>query len=185
MIDFHSHILPNVDDGSRNIEETIELIKEAKEAGFESIISTSHYIEGYYEVPNEQRKEVINNIKEILNEDKIEMNIFLGNENYLSDNIIKLIKENKAATINGTNYVLFETSLNTKPLNMYNMIYEMMQNDLKPILAHPERYTFIQEDPQIVCDLIEKGVLMQSNYASILRILWKKSRDNCKKIIKK
>lgn len=47
MIDFHSHILPNIDDGSRSIEETFNLIKEAESVGFEAIISTSHYIEGY------------------------------------------------------------------------------------------------------------------------------------------
>ena len=47
MIDFHTHILPNIDDGARNIDETIALIKEAKEAGFDEIILTSHYIENY------------------------------------------------------------------------------------------------------------------------------------------
>ena len=49
MIDVHSHILPNIDDGSRSIEETFNLIKEAKEAGFEGIVCTSHYMENYYE----------------------------------------------------------------------------------------------------------------------------------------
>lgn len=183
MIDFHSHILPNVDDGSKSIEESINLIKEAEQAGFNSIISTSHYIEGYYEVENEQRKEIINNIKEIIDEQKIKMNIFLGNENYISDNIVQLIKDNKAATINGSDYILFETSLNAKPLNLYNMVYEMMQNNLKPILAHPERYSYIQENPQIVFDLIEKGVLMQSNYASIAGYYGKRAQIISKKML--
>ena len=54
MIDVHSHILPNIDDGSRSIDETFNLIKEAKEAGFEGIICTSHYMENYYETDPEQ-----------------------------------------------------------------------------------------------------------------------------------
>ena len=56
MIDFHSHILPNVDDGSTSMEETLKLIQEAKNAGFTKIISTSHYIEDYYECNEETRK---------------------------------------------------------------------------------------------------------------------------------
>ena len=56
MIDFHTHILPNIDNGSRNIEETINLIKEAKEAGFEGIVLTSHYKEGYYETDTQKEK---------------------------------------------------------------------------------------------------------------------------------
>ena len=60
MIDFHSHILPNVDDGSKSVEETFTLIKEAKNAGFNAIISTSHYMEGYYEVENKERQIWIN-----------------------------------------------------------------------------------------------------------------------------
>ena len=56
MIDFHSHILPNVDDGSKSVEETFKLLEEAKDAGFEGIISTSHYMEEYYEVSVAERK---------------------------------------------------------------------------------------------------------------------------------
>ena len=56
MIDFHSHILPNIDDGSRSIEETFNLIKEAEKAGFEAVISTSHYMENYYETDVPERE---------------------------------------------------------------------------------------------------------------------------------
>ena len=56
MIDFHSHILPNIDDGSRNMEQTVEILKEAKNAGFNKIISTSHYMEEYYNIDEKQRK---------------------------------------------------------------------------------------------------------------------------------
>ena len=56
MIDFHSHILPGIDDGSRNLEQSIQIINEAKEAGFTKIISTSHYMENYYECNEKNRK---------------------------------------------------------------------------------------------------------------------------------
>lgn len=168
MIDFHSHILPNIDDGSRSIEETFNLIKEAENAGFEAVISTSHYIEGYYETDTPEREVWINAIYENLKAKDISINLYLGNEIYLSENIIKLLENAKASTINDTSYVLFELPMNNEPLNLYNIIYEMIQYKLVPVLAHPERYSFIQKDPELIYDLIQKGVLMQCNYGSII-----------------
>ena len=168
MIDFHSHILPNIDDGSRSIEETFNLIKEAKQAGFEAIISTSHYMENYYETDVPEREVWVKAIYENLKTKNIETNLYLGNEIYFSDNIINLLEQRKASTINDTSYVLFELPLNAEPMNLYDIVYEMLQYKLVPILAHPERYSYVQKDPDLIYDLIEKGVLMQANYGSII-----------------
>ena len=176
MIDFHTHILPNIADGSRSIEETFNLIKEAKNVGFEAIISTSHYIEEYYETNAPEREVWINAIYENLQAKNIDINLYLGNEIYLSENIIKLLEEGKASTINDTSYVLFEMPLNAEPMNLYDVIYEMMQYKLVPILAHPERYSFVQKEPELIYDLIEKGVLMQANFGSILGIYGEKAQ---------
>lgn len=179
----HSHILPNIDDGARSIEETFQLIKEAEKAGFEAIVSTSHYMEGYYETDLPEREVWIEAIHQKLQERNSKIQLYLGNEIYLSDNIISLLEEEKASTINDTSYVLFEMPLNVEPFNLYNMIYEMMQSRIVPILAHPERYTFVQEDPELIYDLIEKGVLMQANYASITGYYGKKAQMIVKKLL--
>ena len=176
MIDVHSHILPNIDDGSRSIDETFNLIKEAKEAGFEGIICTSHYMENYYETDRPEREVWINAIHENLKNKNIEMNLYLGNEIYMSDNIIKLLEDGKATTMNDTSYVLFELPLNVEPMNLYDMVYEMQQYKIVPILAHPERYSFVQTDPELIYDLIDKGVLMQANYGSIVGQYGKKTQ---------
>ena len=168
MIDFHTHILPNIDDGSRSIEETFNLLTEAKKAGFEGIVSTSHYIEGYYETNGPEREAWLNAITEAMQSKGIDVKLYLGNEIYLSENIMKLLEEGKASTINNTSYVLFEMPLNVEPLNLYDVVYEMLQHKIVPILAHPERYVFVQNEPELVYDLIQKGVLMQANYASVI-----------------
>lgn len=168
MIDFHTHILPNIDDGSRSIEETFNLINEAKKAGFEKIVLTPHYIENYYETDIAEREVWLNAIAQNLSVKNFEGEIYLGNEIYISENIIKLLENFKASTINNTSYVLFELPLNAEPLNLYDIIYEMQQNKLVPVLAHPERYTFMQKEPELIYDLVQKGVLMQSNYGSII-----------------
>ena len=168
MIDFHTHIIPNIDDGSRSIDETIKLIKEAEAAGFDELILTSHYIENYYETDVPERDIWVNAISDNLRSRGIETSIYLGNEIYITDNIMELLKNGKASTINNGCYVLFEMPFTEEPMNLYNVIYSMQENKLIPILAHPERYKFIQKEPEIVYELIEKGVLMQSNYGSIL-----------------
>ena len=181
MIDIHSHILPNIDDGARSIEETFNMIKEAKNVGFDVIVSTSHYMEGYYETNVPEREVWVNAIYENLQAKNIDINLFLGNEIYMSDNIIKLLEDRKASTINDTSYVLFELPLNIEPLNLYDTIYELQQYKLVPILAHPERYSFVQREPELIYDLVEKGVLMQANYGSIIGQYGKKAQMIVKK----
>lgn len=99
MIDFHTHILPNIDDGSKSIEETFNLIKEAEKAGFKKIISTSHYLEKYYEVDVIERKAWIDTLNKTIKEGNEKIKLYLGNEIYFSDNIIRLLEEGKATTI--------------------------------------------------------------------------------------
>ena len=141
MIDFHSHILPNIDDGAKNIDESINLIKEAKIAGFTDIISTSHYLENYYESNAEERYDLIKELKKY----NVDVDIHIGSEIYVSENIVDLIKENKASSINNSRYVLFELPMNNNVLYLKEVIFRLMENDFIPIIAHPERYSFVQK----------------------------------------
>ena len=168
MIDFHTHILPNIDDGARDIEETFNLIEEAKQAGFNKIVLTPHYMEGYYETDVAEREVWLDAISKNLFIKNFDGELYIGNEIYMSENLIKLLENAKASTINNTSYVLFELPLNAEPLNLYDIIYEMQQYKIVPILAHPERYSFIRKEPELLYDLAQKGVLMQCNFGSII-----------------
>ena len=183
MIDFHTHILPGVDDGAKSIEETIELLKEAQSVGVDKVILTSHYIESYYESNVKERTNIINSAKKLLNDEKINIDLIIGNEIYISENINELIINKKACSINNTRYVLFELPFDIKPINLYDVIYEMLQNKYIPVLAHPERYTFVQKNPNLVYDLIQTGVLMQSNYGSCIGQYGKKAQITVKKLL--
>ncbi len=183
MIDFHSHIIPNIDDGSRSVEETFNLLQEAQEVGFDGIVLTSHYIEGYYETNAPERDIWVKAISDNLKIKGLETNLFLGNEIYISDNMMNLLIEGKASTINNSSYVLFEMPMNTEPMNLYDVIYSLEENKLIPVLAHPERYSFVQKEPELVYDLIQKGVLMQANYGSILGQYGEKAKFTVKKFL--
>lgn len=183
MIDIHSHILPNIDDGSRSIDETFNMIKEAQSVGFEAIVSTSHYREKYYETDTPEREVWLKAIYDNLKAKNIEIELYMGNEIYLSENLVKLLEDGKASTINDTSYVLFELPLNIEPENLYDIVYEMLQNKLVPVLAHPERYNFVQQEPELVYDLVQKGVLMQANYGSVIGEYGRKAQKIVKEML--
>lgn len=149
MIDFHTHILPNIDNGSRNIEETFNLIKEAKEAGFEGIVLTSHYKEGYYETDTPEREVWVNAITENLRAKGIDIKVYLANEIYITDNMMELLEAGKASTINNTCYVLIDLPLDEEPMNLYQVIYSLQENKLIPVIAHPERYDLSKKNQNL------------------------------------
>lgn len=184
MIDFHAHILPGVDDGAKDISETFKILKETKKYGFNQIISTAHYIEQSYETTDKERKEIISLIQKKLIKDNCNLNIHIGSEVYISNNIINLLKSKKASTIANTRYVLFELPLSQRITNIDEIIYELLENKYIPILAHPERYSFVQKNPEIISDLINKGILIQSNYGSILGMYGKEAKKTIKYLLK-
>ena len=185
MIDFHSHILPNIDDGSTSIEETINLIKEASQVGFTGIISTSHYIQGYYEFNCYERKQLLDIVKKKMCSDKfLNLDLYLGSEIYFSPEIVDLIKKQKASTINNTRYILFELPMNTKPLFVKEVVFELIENGYIPIIAHPERYSYIQNEIKYAEELASVGTLFQSNYGSIIGIYGSEAKKTLKKLLK-
>lgn len=180
MIDFHSHILPGVDDGSKNIEESKKIILEARDLGFEKIISTSHYAYDCYEIPEYKRKEMIIE----LNQEEDFPEIILGSEIFASYNMLDFLKEGKASTINGTNYILIELPLRATIPNLKDLIIKLQENNYRLILAHPERYSIIQNDFNYLYELQEMGVLFQCNYASIIGYYGFSAKITVKKILK-
>ena len=184
MIDIHSHILPEIDDGSRGIDETMAMLKEAEKVGFKEIITTPHYFEGYYESNEVVREELISNIKTQMNAQRISVSLYTGNEIYITEDTMNNVKLRKASSLNHTKYVLVEFDLNVKPMNMLNLIYKILKERYIPILAHPERYGFIQQDLMILKELASNGVLLQCNYGSFVGMYGKKAEIIAKKLLR-
>ena len=186
MTDLHSHILYNVDDGSSNIEESIALLKSLKKVGFNNVVLTPHYMDGSdYTTDNIEKEEKLAILKEKIKEEKINLNIYLGNEIFISSNIIELYKDNQIHSINNTRYLLIEFPFHNQILNMEDIIYEIKYHGFIPIIAHPERYTYFQDDYDLVDSLKEEGVLFQCNYSSILGYYGKSAEKLIKYMLKK
>lgn len=181
MIDFHSHILPQIDDGSKSYDETIRMLEEAQNVGFNKIISTSHYAVDCFETPEYKRKELI----QLLNEEQDLPEIFLGSEIFLTYNINDLLTEYKASTINGTNYILIELPLRNEFVNLKDVLNRLKENNYRLILAHPERYHIVQKNFNYLYELYDMGVIFQANYGSILGRYGLKAKNTVKKMLKK
>lgn len=184
MIDFHSHIIPEIDDGSRSIEETMLLIKEAKNAGFTTIISTSHYVSEQYEFDESSREQFLNIIQMGARSLGVDIELKLGSEIYASYDIVELLKEHKASTINNSKYVLFELPMQSELPNLKNIIYNLLGNGYIPIIAHPERYSYVKGNPNWLIEYIELGVLFQANYGSIIGMYGKDAQKTVKILLK-
>lgn len=184
MIDVHSHIIPKIDDGAREFEESYIMIREAEKAGFTDIISTSHYIEGYYEEDKEKRDSWIKLTNNILKEKNVNVKLHCGSEIYITQNLVDLIKSKKVATLAESRYVLFELPMNNNIKYLKNIIFEIKSLEMIPVIAHPERYIYVQENPNILMPLIEEGALFQGNYASIVGKYGNHAKSTIKKLLK-
>lgn len=165
MIDFHSHVLPGLDDGIATLDEALITVREAKKAGFKKIIATTHYYTGDNFIANEEERK---NILGKLNENVSGIEIILGNEIYINGHIDELLKNKDASTINDSKYILFEIPLQGEYHNLKNVIFDLISKGYKLILAHPERYKIFQEDPRKLEEILDLGVYLQANYLSII-----------------
>ena len=184
MIDCHSHIVCGVDDGSENAEQSMKILKEAEKAGFDRIILTPHYMDDYYVVPKSEIAKKIDTLQQLCDNLKINIKLYQGNEIYISNHIDEFLKEGKASSLNNSRYVLFETPMNIEPQNLIEVIYKLKEMKKVPVLAHPERYSFIQKDSNKILEYAEMGVLFQSNYGSLIGQYGVNSKKTVKILLK-
>ena len=184
MVDLHSHIIPGIDDGSKSVEETFNMIEEAKEAGFTDIVLTSHFLTHYYEPTTGEIVLWKEKLQEIIEKKKIEINLHSGMEIYISNKIEELIKEKKILTLANSRYMLIELPLSST-VNYFDFVLYFLQSiSIQLILAHPERYKNVQENPELIQEYIDKGALIQCNYGSILGLYGGKAKKVIKYLLK-
>lgn len=184
MIDIHTHLLNGVDDGCKDTIESLTNLKMAEEAGFTDIILTPHYIKDYYENNIETIKPQIEELQSQLYANNILIKIHHGNEVYISEDIGDLIKNNVVSKLGKSNYLLFELPQRSKLVNLIELVEQIKQAGCIPIMAHPERYLFVQHNPNEVAKLISQGVLMQCNYGSIIGQYGKEAMKTIIKLLK-
>lgn len=168
IIDIHSHILPGVDDGSKNMDMTVRMLHMEYEQGIRKIFSTPHYSVNMPPDYGKRVKETYLNVQRKAAEEFDDMSIYLGEELYMENGIVDALKKGQAFTMNGTSYVLCEFAFGGGYHQMYGGIRQLIQARYKPVMAHVERYKCLYGHMERIEELRQMGVLMQMNAECIL-----------------
>ncbi|NNU77330.1 tyrosine-protein phosphatase [Clostridium estertheticum] len=184
MIDIHSHILPGIDDGSKDMEMSIKMLKMAEEKGTKTIVATPHYIRGRYENHYEKIFALHQEVKLEAKNAGLKIEVLLGQEVMLDKYALNLCKEKKIRGINETSYMLIEFPMDKLPNDALDLIYELRVLGIKPIIAHPERYEYIIKSLPDINDFINEECLFQINAGS-LQGLFGKQVQKCAKLLVK
>ncbi len=165
MIDIHSHIMPEVDDGARSLEEAIEMAEIAAADGIERMVSTPHMFNGLSQNPLPE--EVLQRVASLQQAVGSKLEILPGNEVHVSPEIVDQVTMKRVTKINQKNYLLVEFPQLMVPVGVEEVLYRLQLQGVYPILVHPERNVEIQNHPSIASDFVEHGVLIQVTAMSV------------------
>ena len=164
--DIHSHLIPGIDDGARDLEESVILLKEMKKLGYQKVITTPHIMSDGYKNTPKNILEGLEILRAAAKEENIDIDIDAAAEYYLDDGFYDQLKDQNILCVG--EYLLIETSYISKPLQFDTMIFEIQAAGFKPMLAHPERYRYIKDLKSEYTTMKEKGIYFQVNLNSFM-----------------
>ena len=185
MIDFHNHLLYDVDDGPKTIDESIEMCICAHKQGITEIVQTVHF-----QHPKMEGKNVnydflmkrLNDVQAEIDKRRLNIKLHLTAEVFYLPNLLNICK-NPLLTIGNNKYMLIEFSSNIFPEGYENQFFDLQSYGVTPIIAHPERYRFIQNDVQILNSWIDRGYVIQIDAGSIIGHFGKNTKNIAQQII--
>jgi len=183
MIDIHSHILPGLDDGSPDMDTTLRMLSNAERCGTKSIIATPHYYRGFFETDYDIVTNLIADLKNDIKSEGICIDIYPGQEVFLDKHTVELYRRRIINGLNGSRYLLVEMPMQDYSESFLDIIYELRLLGAVPIIAHPERYTYVMDDVNRLNHFIEEGCLFQVNTGSITGIFGKQVQRTAKVLI--
>lgn len=176
MLDIHSHILYDVDDGSTSIEESLKLLKKAQSEGISVIFATPHK-DPQYQPSKELILDRVKELNSMCQDNGLEIQVLPGQEVRLYDNIVDDYKNNKLITLNNAGrHLLVEFPSSHVPKYATRLFYELLLAGVQPILVHPERNSEIISNPQLLFNIVETGVLTQITAGSIMGKFGRKAK---------
>lgn len=169
MIDIHSHIIFDVDDGPKTLEDSRRLLEESYRQGVRTIISTSHRRKGMFETPEEKIAANFKQVQDLAKQVADDLTVLYGAEIYYTSDILKKLEEGTFPSLGGTKYVLIEFSMNTPYKDIHSALGNVIRLGMTPVVAHIERYHCLENDEDRVSELINMGCYMQVNSSNILK----------------
>jgi protein-tyrosine phosphatase len=167
MIDLHSHFLYGVDDGPSDLPGSMELLRQAREAGITEILATPHLTEHSSRQDQLKIQAVFSEIKEHLAESGLPIKIHLAAEIYYSPNMVKWVDQSWPLIGPGRTSLLFDIPLQFIPPDLPETIFQLVRRKIIPIMAHPERNSQLQKEPHRLSDWMRLGCIMQMDAGSM------------------
>ena len=167
-IDIHFHVLPDMDDGAKDMETALEMLRIAQAEGITDIIVTPHYTSGKFRADSQKMTKQLELLRKMASEAGIEMNLYPGTEVYYRGGLEAKFEAGELSTMNGTEYVLVEFSPAEDFMTIRSAADDLFSMGLHPILAHVERYQSLYKNLQYLRELRNMGCEVQVNAGSII-----------------
>ena len=165
--DIHSHLIPGIDDGAKDMDNTMDMIKGLRDLGFSQVITTPHVLMEYYPNTTETITMGGEKVKAALAEKRLDISFNYAAEYFLDDHFEELVEKEDLLTI-GEKHLLFELSFFEPPRQLREVIFNLKVKGYHPILAHAERYVFWEKDLDKFRELVEAGCSLQLNLLSVI-----------------
>lgn len=184
MIDVHCHILPGIDDGAKSFEDSLVLLRKAAAAGITDIILTPHYICGTkYNADNVTKWKLFCELRSLVAAERIPVRIYLGNEIYIDGKLPEMLGGYELSTLNSKKYVLVELPVQAEDKSAKSTLFSLVQKGLVPVIAHPERYIYVQENPEYFDEFLNMGCVLQGDYLALTGKYGKRAEKTLKKLL--
>ena len=169
MIDIHTHILPGLDDGASDMEDSLEMAAIAVQSGVHTLVATSHAnTDGYFrEYSAREYMDRLSRFRQALEREGIPLTVLSGMEIFMTEQVPDMIREERLLPINETDYFLIEFNFGIEQEVMDDLIDDLMDLSITPVIAHPERYQCVQRSARGLFYWMEQGCLTQVNRGSI------------------
>lgn len=169
LIDLHNHILPGLDDGAADLAESLDMARQFISEGVETIVATPHLdpLNGRGAAAETVRDEV-RHLQAALAQADIPLDVLPGSEVFLTPEVPDLLRNGIAAPIAGGPWVVVELPFSQRPLYLEDTLFRIEAAGFRPILAHPERYSFVQADVASLDDFVDRGLVLQLTAPALL-----------------
>jgi protein-tyrosine phosphatase len=165
--DMHSHLIPGIDDGSPDLETSLELVKGFANLGYRKIITTPHILWDVYPNTRDIILDKYTGLKNAVIEAGIDIQIEVAAEYYIDEHFYGLLKNKTPLLTLGGNMVLVEFSMLSAPFDLQDMLFEMQLQNYLPVIAHPERYSYLNRKREVFDEFRNSGCLFQLNLLSL------------------
>ncbi|MGZ3838677.1 MAG: tyrosine-protein phosphatase [Flavisolibacter sp.] len=166
--DIHSHLIPGIDDGSPDLSTSLELVRGFAALGYQKIITTPHIMGEVYPNTPDIITAGAEKLQQAISEAGLAIECRAAAEYYMDEGFQKMLRDKVPLLTISDNIVLTEFSMLSAPLDLQEVLFEMQMNNYQPLIAHPERYSYLNRKREVFDELKASGCYLQVNLLSLV-----------------